>query len=162
MLDNRASALQIKSAPSIPGTEHLEREEIIKAERTVAELPAMRERLWEIDELVKACEVVIRSDHPEWMRAHLKPAKPFVHKIPVRFGNASKLALDVLRLSGEKMRVKEIAIEVLRREGHDATTTEIIEKVANAIGNALRKKKGAGYVETDGDYPARWWAVKRK
>lgn len=158
---NRTAALETKLS-ALLGEAEIKRSEIVKAEQLIAELPAMRERLWEIDELVKACEAIIRSDHPAWTRDHLKPATPFVHKIPVRFGHASKLALDVLRQAGKPMRVKDIAIEVLRREGQDNATTEVIEKVANAIGNALRKKKGLGYVETDGGYPALWRAVKPK
>ena len=156
---NRTAALETKII-ALLGEAEIKREEIAKAERLIAALPVLRERVWELDELVKACEVVIKSDHPDWTRDHLKPARPFMHKIPVRFGNASKLALDVLRLSGERLRVKEIAIEVLRREGHDQPTTDVIEKVANTIGNALRKKRDGGYVETDGDYPARWWAIR--
>ena len=156
---NRTASLESKIV-ALLGEAELRHEAIGKAERLIAELPALRERLREIDELVKACEAIIRSDHPEWRRDHLRAAKPFVHKIPITFGNASKTALDVLRLSGERMKVKEIAVEVLRRERHDQPDTTTIEKVANTIGNSLRKKKDQGYVETDGDYPARWWAVR--
>lgn len=156
---NRTAALESKITLLL-GEQGSKREEITKAERLVEQLPALRERLWEIGTLIDACEAVIKSDHPNWTPDHLKPSKPFVHKIPVRFGNASKLAMDVLRLADQPMTVKEIAIEVLRREGHSQPDTATIEKVANTVGQGLRKKALGSFVDSDGSYPARWWAVR--
>ncbi len=156
---NRTAALERK-IELLLGEREQKSEEIEKAESLIGLLPALRERLWEIDELVRACETIIKSDQPDWDRSGIKPSRPFVHKIPVRLGNASKMALDVLRLSGRPMRVKEIAIEVLRREGHESPTTETITKVANTIGNSLKKKLARGFVATDSAWPANWWSIK--
>lgn len=48
--------------------------------------------------------------------------------------------MDALRLAEAPMTVREIAVEVLRREGCGDADTETIGKVANTIGNSLRKK----------------------
>ena len=156
---NRLAALESKIAHLL-GEYRSKREEIAKVERLIETLPALRERLWEIETLVSACETIIKSDHPDWTRKHMKPLKPFVHKIPVKLGSAIKHALDVLRLADEPMTVKEIAVEVLRRSGHQSPNTETISKVANTIGNSLRKKPRGTVVDCDGGWPARWWAVK--
>lgn len=156
---NRTAALETKIAHLL-GEHRSKGEEIAKVERLIAALPAMRERLWEIETLISACETIIKSDHPDWTRKHIRPLKPFVHKIPVKLGSAIKQALDVLRLADEPMTVKEIAIEVLRRVGHESPDTETITKVGNTIGNSLRKKPRGVVVDHDGGWPARWWAVR--
>jgi hypothetical protein len=155
---NRKDTLESKIALLL-GEHEIKTEEIAKAEKLIEELPAMRERLWEIETLVSACETIIKSDHPAWTRDHLKALRPFVHKIPVKLGSASKLALDVLRLADRPLTVKEIAIEVLRREDHPNPDTATITKVANTIGNTLRSKPRGAFIDHDGGWPARWWAV---
>jgi hypothetical protein len=158
---NRTAALESKIM-FLMGEHESKQLEIAKAERFVEELPAMRERLWEIETLISACETVIKSDHPQWTRDHLKPVQAFVHKIPVRLGNASKFALDVLRLADEPMTVRQIAIEVLARDGHVNPTTDTITKVANTVGAGLRSARERGTVESDRSWPAKWWAVRSK
>lgn len=158
---NRTAALESKIQLLLGEHEELKRE-IERAERLVEELPLMRERLWEIDTLVNACEAVIKSDQPDWTRDHIKPSRPFVHKIPIKLGNASKLGLQILREAKEPMRVRDIAIEALRREGHENVDTDTMTKVANTIGNNLRKQQKQGLVDSDHGWPARWWIVPPK
>jgi hypothetical protein len=88
--------------------------------------------------------------------------KAFVHKIPVRLGKASKLALDVLRLADEPMTGRELAIAVLAREGHENPDTQTITKVTNTIGAGLRSARERGAVESDKSWPARWRAIRRR
>ncbi|MDQ8757536.1 hypothetical protein RCO27_15005 [Sphingosinicella sp. LHD-64] len=83
---NRKAALESKITHLL-GEYELRKEELEKAEGLIAQLPTLRERLWEIETLISACEVVIKSGHPNWTPKHLKPLKPFVHKIPVRLGS---------------------------------------------------------------------------
>lgn len=135
--------------------------EIAKAEKLVEELPVMRERLWEIETLISACETVIKSDRPNWTPDHLKPMKAFVHKIPVRLGNASKYALDVLRLADEPMTGRQIAIAVLAREGHESPDNDTITKVMNTVTAGLRSARERGAVDRDSSWPAKWWAIRR-
>jgi len=158
---NRTAALESKISLLL-GEHDTKRIEIEKAERLALALPAMRERLWEIETLLEACEAIIKSDQPNWTRDHLKPLKPFVHKIPVQLGNASKRALDVLREAKEPMRVRDIAIEVLSREGHDHPDTDTITKVANAVGRGLKNARKRGTVDRDTSWPACWWSLRAK
>jgi hypothetical protein len=157
---NRTASLESKIT-LLMGEHESKRLEIAKAEKFVQELPTMRDRLWEIETLISACETVIRSDQPTWTRDHLKPSKPFIHKIPVRLGNASKLALDVLRLADAPMRGRDIAIAVLSREGHEHPDTDTITKVANTVTAGLRSARKRGAVARDNAWPANWWAVRR-
>lgn len=129
---NRAAALESKIALLL-GEHEAKLAEIEKAEWLVAALPGMRERLGEIETLVKACETVIRSGQPNWMREGIAPQKPYAHKIPVKLGSAVKQALEVLRLAEKSMTIREVAVEVLHREGHENAKTDTITKVANTI-----------------------------
>jgi hypothetical protein len=158
---NRTAALERK-IELLWGEQDELAKKIDEAERLVEQLPSMRERLWDIETLVKACEAIIKSDQPNWTRDHLKPSRPQVHKIPVKIGNASKLALQILRQAKEPMRVRDIAIEVLRCEGHQNMDTDTITKVANTVGNNLRKQQKQGLVDNDKGWPARWWIVPPK
>lgn len=156
---NRTEALESKIA-FLMGEYEAKQAEIAKIEQQAADLAAMRERQREVETLIKACEVVIRSDQPDWTRDHVQPKLKFTHKIPVRLGTGIRQALDVLRQTGERMTVRQIAVEVLRREGHSGSDTETITKVANTIGNGLRKGSRSKYVTNDGEWPARWWVIK--
>lgn len=117
------------------------------------------ESVLEIEKLIGACESVIKSDDPDWNSKHLTPVKAFVHKIPVEHGNASKLALDGLRLAPQPLLVRQIAVEVLLREGVVDPSTETIKKVGNTIGGSLAKRRGT-VVDSDGRKPARWWVIR--
>lgn len=158
---NRTAALESKIM-FLMGEQETKELEIAKAERFIEQLPTMRERLWEIETLISACKTVIKSDHPDWTGNHLKPMQAFVHKIPVRLGNASKLALDVLRLADEPMRGRDIAIAVLAREGHTNPDTATITKVMNTVTAGLRSARERGTVDRDNSWPANWWAVRPK
>ncbi len=151
---NRMAALESKLVQLL-GEEKDVRVAIERSERLVAELPEKRQRLREIAELIRACELVVTSDHPEWTRGHLKPKRRFTHKIPVRLGQAIKIALDVLREAETPMTIREISCEVLFREGHDAPDADTITKVANNIGNQFRKGNRP-YLDNDGEWPAHW------
>lgn len=156
---NRTAALESKIM-FLMGEHETKSIEIGKAERFVELLPTLRERLWEIETLMNACKAVIKSDQPDWTDDHLKPVKAFVHKIPVKIGNASKLALDVLRLADEPMRGRDIAIEVLARSGHPNPDTETITQVMNTVTAGLRSARERGTVDRDNSWPANWWAIR--
>jgi len=156
---NRLAALESK-IEYLMGEQQLKLADVAKAEKLVQQLPAMRERLSEIETLINACEIVIKSDHPEWTRDHLTPVIAFVHKIPVRLGRASKHALDILRLAEEPMGVREIAVAVLEREGITDIDADTITKVANTVGAGLRSARERGAVDRDSSWPAKWWAVR--
>jgi hypothetical protein len=155
---NRTASLEAKISMLLGEQEAL-RADIEKAEALVSKLPEMQDRLWETDELIKACSVVIKSDRPDWTPDHLEAKRKFVHKIPIKLGNATKTALDVLRLAEQSMTVREIAREVLRREGHETWTTATLDKVTNSLGNSLRRHVGT-YLQNDGGWPARYWTIK--
>ena len=131
------------------------RDEVERVEKQAEQLPTMRERLWELEMLIEAIETLIRSDHPDWQRDTINPVRPNVHQIPIKLGNASRIAMDVLRTATEPLTVREIAREVLRREGLDDPNSSTLDKVTNTIGAALKNRRGT-VVESDCLWPARW------
>lgn len=134
------------------------REEVERAEKIVESLPALRDRLWEIQTLIEATEAIIKSIKPGWKRDGIDPIRPFVHQIPVKLGEASRKALDVLRTATHRMTTREIADEVLNREGiHDANWATR-ERLRNTIDASLRSKRGSA-VQSDGLWPQRWWSI---
>lgn len=158
---NRLASLERKIMLLL-GEREAKAEEIAKIEKAFATVPALGDRIAEIDGLLEACKTVIKSDHPKWTIAHIKPARPFAHKIPVKLGSATKLAFDILRVAEKPLTGREIAREVLRRSGQEQPHADTLTKVANTIGNSLRKRKRVGFVDNDGEWPARWWAIKPK
>lgn len=58
------------------------------------------------------------------------------------------------------MTVREIARDVLRREGIDDPNSATLDKVANTIGQSLKKRRGT-VVESDCHWPARWQVIRQ-
>lgn len=156
---NRLASLERK-IELLLGEQLLKIEQVTQIERSYSIVPLLRERIAEIDDLLTACATVIKSDHPNWTRDHIKPSRPFAHKIPVELGSATKLALDTLRTADKPLTGRELAREVLHRSGQHDPHPDTLTKVANTIGNSLRKRHKRGFVANDGEWPARWWAIK--
>ncbi len=157
-ISNRTAALERKISLLLGG-QHKKAEEIDKAERLYAQVPDLRRRVTRINDLIFYCKEIIKDDQPDWTPENVKALRPFVHKIPIKLGSAVKIALDVLRTADAPMTIREIAVEVLRREGQESVDKIMISKVADAIGNNLRKRKRP-YLANDGEWPSRWWVVK--
>ena len=158
-ISNRLTSLENK-VKLLLGEREKKTEKVAQIERSTRTLPVLQARIEAIGEDIAAVERVIRIDHPNWKRDHLTPARPFEHKIPVKLGNATRLAMDILRTASEPLTGREIAIEVLRRSGHESPHPHTIIRVANTIGNSLRKRHKDGFVASDGCWPARWSAIK--
>lgn len=131
-------------------------EEVERAEEAAASLPLLRDRLWEIDELVSATERLLTADNPDWTRDHIDPVKPFVHQIPIKLGAATRKALDVLRDADEPMTVREVLVEILRREGLEAANTATRDRIYKTIEAGFRKRRESGVLSSDAGWPARW------
>ena len=133
-------------------------EDIERIEKLAETLPALRERLWELQTLTEATETLIKSFKPDWSRDTIDPIRPFVHQIPIKLGEAARKGLEVLRDATEPMTTREIADEVLRREGiHDANTATR-ERVRNTVDASLRTRRGK-IVMSDGNWPQRWQTI---
>ena len=77
-------------------------------------LPAITARAERLKTVLDCAAEVMREIDPAWSPDRIKPSKPFVHKAPA---STTKVALDVLREAPAPLRSREIAIEVLRRDG---------------------------------------------
>ena len=129
--------------------------EISKIEKLNAALPEMKARSQELENLLNCTDTLLKSINPAWEREKAKPLKPNVHKSPVRLGQTTKLALDVLREANQPMTSREIALEVLKIEGIHDVDASTRQRVTNSVDATLRAKLGV-YVESDGAWLQRW------
>ena len=135
------------------------REEVDRIRRLSAALPAFEERIDLLEALIESATLLIRNDHPEWECDTVDPVRPQVHKTPIRIGEASRKALDVLRDASEPLRTYDIAVEVLRREGITDPEYVTINRLTNSLGNILKKRAGK-QVESDGQWPQKWQVIR--
>lgn len=134
-------------------------EEIERIEKLAETLPTLRDRLWELQTLMEATEALLKSIRPGWQRDTIDPVRPFIHQIPIKLGEASRKGLEVLRTATGPMTTREIADEVLRREGISDVNTSTRERVRNTIDASLRKRRGT-VVDSDNQWPQRWWIIR--
>jgi len=118
-------------------------------------LPAITARAERLKRVLDCASEVMREIDPAWSPDRVKPSKPFVHKAPVQLGQTTKLALDVLREAPAPLRAREIAVEVLRRDGREDASSADVQRVTNSVDAALRQKNGR-LVAHDGGWPKRW------
>lgn len=141
------------------GEHAAKRDEIERIEKLAETLPAMRDRLWELQTLIEATEALLKNIKPDWQRDTVDPIRPCVHQIPIKLGEAGRKGLEVLRDASEPMTTREIADEVLRREGVEDANTATRERVRNTIDASLRTRRGK-IVTSDGLWPQRWWVIR--
>jgi hypothetical protein len=144
---------------TLMGEEIAKREEIERVEKLAETLPVLRDRLWEVQTLISATEALLKEIKPGWKRDTIDPIRPFVHQIPIKLGEAGRKGLEVLRDSRKWMTTREIATEVLHREGIFDANTATQERVRNTIGNHLSKRRDK-VVESDGKWPQSWRVVR--
>lgn len=125
------------------------------------ELPVVQKRVGELRDVIRCAERVMLEVDPAWTSDKIKPSRPFVHKNAVKIGNIAKFALDVLREASEPLTAREIAMEVLKLDGVDATTLtrKEIDRVVNAVNATLVQKLGE-LTAHDGKKFARRWRIE--
>ncbi len=135
-------------------------QQVLMAERVMADLENMRARIAEIDLEIELGEKWIKLDHPDWTGDHLRPKVPHVHDSPIRFGNGTRLANAIVRESHRPLTVREIVVEACSREGHEDIDSETIDRLCRTVGNGLTAAKKRGVpIDHDHGYPRRWFSV---
>lgn len=147
-----------KRYASLTGQLQEVRRTIARIEREVEKLPGLEARIPKLEALIESAAMLLEDVDPAWQRSETRPTKPFTHLLPVPFGSCSRRALEVLRLADKPMTAREIAVEVLRQSGSEATDRKIIERTTNTILASLRKHAGRS-VESSGKYPAQWRSI---
>ncbi len=133
-----------------------EREErITEIESLFESLPAMTARARRLKQVLDCAGEIMMEIDPEWRASKVKPVKAFVHKSPVKLGQVAKLALDILRGAEHPLTAREIATEVMRRDGVEEADAKAEQRVVNSVDASLRAKLGV-VVTNDGGYPRRW------
>lgn len=131
---------------------------ILRTEEQVAALPQMRAKIAELEPLIEHATALMQHLNPEWETEDARAIQPFIKHIPTKLGSCSRKAMEILRNSAEPMSARELANEVLRREGFTETTQEVRQRMANTVQAALRSRRGQ-VVDCDGHWPQRWWVI---
>jgi hypothetical protein len=130
--------------------------EIARIESLFEKLDDLRIRADHLNHVLECAAVVMKEVNPDWSPDQLKPIKKNVHKAPLRPGQVTRLALDVLRQASEPMPTRRIAIEILRLGGQDNPDSATIQAMVNAVGSTLKAKMKDGLVKHDDRYGRAW------
>lgn len=136
------------------------REELSRIQRLHAVIPVIEARVEHLEALIDAAVLLIMNYHPDWDSTTVDPIKAHIYKSPIRIGEATRKALDVLREATSPMRTVDIADEVLRRDGITNPDAKTTARVANSLSNTLKRRAGK-QVESDGQWPQRWSVIRR-
>jgi hypothetical protein len=91
-----------------------------------------------------------------WDAAAVKPTRPVARLTNLKHGQASRMAIGVLREAAGPMTTMEIAMLVIERCDKPPTGRNAAARLANTITATLKKKIGKT-VATDNGRPRRWW-----
>lgn len=130
-------------------------DKIVEIESLFEQLPTISARAQRLKKVLDCAGIVMKEIDPEWRAEKVKPVKAFVHKSPVRLGQIAKLSLDVLRESSFSLTSREIAKEVMARDGVTNADPKAEQRVVNSVDASLRAKLDI-VVTNDGGYPRRW------
>ena len=132
---------------------------ITRTEEQMASLPEMRAKVTDLELLIEHASALMLHLQPSWRAGDNRSIQPFVKLIPTKLGTCSRKAMDILRSASEPTSARELAMEILRREGISDATPEVRQRMANTVQAALRSRRGK-VVECDGHWPQRWWVIQ--
>lgn len=125
----------------------------IKLEYT--QLAEMEGNLKRLRDSAKKVASVIRLFDAEFREESVAPVKPYSRRLPIKTGDTSKTALDILRTAAEPMTAREIALEVLERHGITDADSKLRQATTNTVDSTLRAHQGRVLVHDD-SWPKRW------
>jgi hypothetical protein len=134
-------------------------EEVERIEAMIERLPDLRARIDKLKVLIGAVEEVITNDYPDWERATIDPIRPHVHHLPIKIGEASRKAMEVLRDAVEPMVARDVAKLILVREGIDDANLATVDRLSNTVNAAFRKRDGKVVTCTD-EWPRKWSVIR--
>ncbi|KLE31090.1 hypothetical protein [Aurantiacibacter gangjinensis] len=129
--------------------------------RDMAKLDELEAELPKLDELIRASELLLKDNDPDFDPDENPPLKPWTHHIPVPFGQCGRRGLKVLKEANAAMSVRQVAQQVLREVGVDEPELETLRRVQNAIESSFRKFDGRT-VESSGAYPKQWRSIVKR
>lgn len=135
------------------------RKQIDEIETGIAQLSQLHDQAKKLEGAIAAGEQFILFDRPDWQPDKIKPVNQGRWKSPFKNGEQGRVALGILRESGDWLTCNDMAKEMLRRVGHNPDDRLTRERVANTIGNYMRKHEG-DLVESDGQYPKKWRVIR--
>lgn len=136
------------------------RQQIETIENGVASLRSLQRRSDELRDQIVAVEKIIQFDHPDWTPVKVKSIKKRRWNSPFPSGSMGRYALDALREDGGWLRTSEIARIILEKINHDPDDRQTREKVANSLGNYLKKYDG-DLVECTDEFAKRWRVIRK-
>lgn len=131
-------------------------DEITAAYQTLGD---KRARAHQVDRLIHSVEIIMAEIAPDWDPATATPTKKHATKIPFKDGQATALALDILRRAEAPITTREITHTMMTEHGLDLEDEDMVDLIAKAVDGTLRKKLAKGLVEKAGEWPV-YWSVK--
>jgi hypothetical protein len=117
---------------------------------------------WEcrkLSEIVSAVEEVLRYNNPDWQSTLVAPRPKRKWTGLFKPGDRGRIALTILRKIGGWMRPLDIAVMMLEQIGHDPEDRIERQRLANSIGNYLKKHEG-DLVESRGSFAKEWRVIR--
>ena len=138
------------------GERTLTENEIARIESLAATLPELRRKAKRLHDAISHASGLLAHIEPGWSPEDAPaPVIPNVHKAPTKMGRCSRAALEVLREAVAPLTVREIAVEVLVREGVEDPTPRDVTLTRNSVQTSLRAHRGSA-VFRDGQFAQRW------
>lgn len=137
-----------------------EKRRLAKEAKAASEsLPDLTTEITRLEELVRASELLLRDLDPTWNSSRVKPKRKHKFQSPFPLGQAGRMALDVLRETGESMTARDIVRQMFEQAGVTDYERDILDKQTNSLGAYLKKHRG-DLVESDGGWPQRWRLIR--
>lgn len=128
----------------------------------ISHIKAEYERLPELEEhydkLVAGVDhitAVIQMIEEDWDPASVKPVKRYSRRLPMKLGDCTATAIDILKANGGWYSCRELAKLVLHHFGHPNPEREVLRRATNAIDASFRTRQDRTLV-CDDSWPRRW------
>jgi hypothetical protein len=122
-----------------------------------AKLDELESRLATLKTAADHIVAVIHLLDETWDPRSVKAVKRYSRRLPMRPGECSATALDIIRTAERWMTAREIAMLVLNHHGIKNADAKLRQRVTNTVDATLRGHNGKTIV-CDDSWPKRWRA----
>ena len=134
--------------------------QITKITADYSRLGELEARVAALNEGIGHVTAVIRMIEKTWDEASVKPVKPHTRNLPMKPGTCASTTLEIMRTAVEPMTARDVALEVLERNGIVNPDVKLRLRATNTVDATLRKHKGR-IVTCDDSWPRKWRKAPR-
>ena len=131
-------------------------EERIEAIKTgYADLPDLEDQLKKLRDGLSHVSATIKLLDETWDESSVKPIRPYSRQLPMKIGECTATAVNILRSSEGWYTTRELSHLVLHHFGFSRPDKPLLFRVSQAIDASLRTRKDRTLV-CDDSWPRRW------